>query len=280
MSVRSITASAGFLVLVTVSFAAAQSQPVRPPSEREQLAATRQVQGFNIVLVLGETQLGSGVEGSEDIPPGARKALADMREFLPYKHYRVLDTQWTSCCAGLNSVLAGQLRGIALGRAGGSSFVDRQYSFELTVNNLSQGLSVRFALSDKAAVSSQPSETDQARQMALQRQVALQVERQELKDQIATMELRVQEAEKKVAVGAIASLELRELQDRHKSLQRQYEALGRADDGAPARSGGGIVDSSFIMQPGETVVVGTSRLGGDKAIIALVTAAKKAGASK
>jgi hypothetical protein len=36
-----------------------------------------------------------------------------------------------------------------------------------------------------------------------------------------------------------------------------------------------IVDSSFMMDTGETVVVGTSRLGGDKALIALVTAARR-----
>ena len=36
-----------------------------------------------------------------------------------------------------------------------------------------------------------------------------------------------------------------------------------------------IIDSSFTMDAGETVVVGTSRLGGDKALIALVTAVRK-----
>ena len=83
-----------------------------------------------------------------------------------------------------------------------------------------------------------------------------------------------------VAVGVLPSSELRVLQDKHASLVRQHEAVSRAVEGAQAPSRGSIIDSSFIMQPGETVVVGTSRLGGDKAIIALVTAAKKAGASK
>ena len=273
MSVRSIAASAGFLVLVIVSGAAAQSQPVRPPSEREQLAATRQVQGFNIVLVLGETQLGSGVEGSEDIPSGARKALADMREFLPYKHYRVLDTQWTSCCAGLNSVLAGQLRGIALGRAGGSSFVDRQYSFELTVNNSSQGLSVRFALADKLP-RRETSDADDQRDAALQR------ERADLHDELLTMEVQLAEAKKKVDVGMMLPAEVRPMQDKYASMKRRYDSVMNATMGQQLTGRGGIIDSSFIMQPGETVVVGTSRLGGDKAIIALVTAAKKPGSTR
>lgn len=35
------------------------------------------------------------------------------------------------------------------------------------------------------------------------------------------------------------------------------------------------MDSSFTMEAGETVVVGTSKLGGDKALIAIVTAVRK-----
>ena len=44
-----------------------------------------------------------------------------------------------------------------------------------------------------------------------------------------------------------------------------------------AQGGGGrsIFDTSFAMDIGETVVVGTSRLGGDKALIALLTAARR-----
>ena len=40
------------------------------------------------------------------------------------------------------------------------------------------------------------------------------------------------------------------------------------------------MDSSFTMDVGETVVVGTSRLGGDKALIAIVTAVKKGGTAR
>ena len=55
------------------------------------------LQGFNIVLLVGESQ--SSGASIEDVPPAARKALADMKDFLPFKHYRVLDSQWTSCCS-------------------------------------------------------------------------------------------------------------------------------------------------------------------------------------
>lgn len=274
MSVRLITASAGFLLLATVSGAAAQAQPVRPPSEREQPAATRQVQGFNIVLVLGETQPSSRVEATEALPTGAQKALTDMREFLPYKHYRVLDSQWTSCCASVNAVLSGQLRGIAAG-PGGSSFVDRPYVFELTVNNNSQGLSVRFALAERAnSFRREATDTDRQRDASLQR------ERADLRDQIATMEVQLAEAKKKFEVGIMTEVDLRKTQDKYESMKRQLNALQRATDGQHEGQRGGIIDSNFIMQPGETVVVGTSRLGGDKAIIALVTAARKPGVTR
>ena len=38
-----------------------------------------------------------------------------------------------------------------------------------------------------------------------------------------------------------------------------------------------IIDTSFTMDVGETVVVGTSRVAGDKALIALLTAVAHAG---
>src|SRR5882672_4905566 len=49
--------------------------------------------GFSIVLLLGETQNAGGGDG---MPPAAalRKALNDVKDFLPYRSYRVLDTQW------------------------------------------------------------------------------------------------------------------------------------------------------------------------------------------
>ena len=54
----------------------------------------------------------------------------------------------------------------------------------------------------------------------------------------------------------------------------------------PRRLGGGrsgqpppIVDTSFDIAVGETVVVGTSRLRGDKALILLLTAVPQAAAS-
>jgi hypothetical protein len=52
----------------------------------------RRVQGFSVLLLVGETQ--SAAAPLENISAPARKALADIRDFLPYKSYRVLDTVW------------------------------------------------------------------------------------------------------------------------------------------------------------------------------------------
>ena len=49
------------------------------------------------MLVLGDLQGGTT---QDNVPPAARKALTDMKEFLPYKSYRLLDVQWTLCCGG------------------------------------------------------------------------------------------------------------------------------------------------------------------------------------
>ena len=56
-----------------------------------------QIRGFSVVLLLGEKQ---GSIPAEGLSPSALRAIADIKEFLPYKGYRVLDTQWVACCAG------------------------------------------------------------------------------------------------------------------------------------------------------------------------------------
>jgi hypothetical protein len=68
------------------------------------------VHGFSVALVLGEMQAGSS---PDSLPVGARKALADMRDFLPYKSYRLLDTQWILCCGSTKAGtgVSGRLRG-------------------------------------------------------------------------------------------------------------------------------------------------------------------------
>ena len=54
------------------------------------------LQGFSVVLVIGDLQ---GAASTDDVPQAARKALTDMRDFLPYKSYKLLDAAWVMCCA-------------------------------------------------------------------------------------------------------------------------------------------------------------------------------------
>ncbi len=84
--------------------------PFKAPGE-----AMNSLQGFNIVLLVGESQ--SSGASIEDVPPAARKALADMKDFLPFKHYRVLDSQWTILLRELARQLG--FRAVA-GRHGGT----------------------------------------------------------------------------------------------------------------------------------------------------------------
>ena len=90
-------------------------------------------QGFSVVLVLGEMQ-GNGA--TDSVPAAARKALADMKDFLPYKSYRFLDTQWTLCCGRSPTVT--RLRGPD----------EQDYDLELSPGVAAPGgkWTVRFAL--------------------------------------------------------------------------------------------------------------------------------------
>ena len=108
-------------------------QPARPaPLTRTELM--NNLQGFNIVLLVGESQ--SSGPSIEDVPAAARKALADMKEFLPFKNYRVLDSQWTSCCSNPGgSWISGRLQGVTAAHSGNEMrLVPRTYSFRLNAS--------------------------------------------------------------------------------------------------------------------------------------------------
>jgi hypothetical protein len=59
-----------------------------------QQAQSTQIRGFSVVLLLGE-QSGSMMP-PKGLSPSAQRAIADIKEFLPYKSYTVLDTQWVA----------------------------------------------------------------------------------------------------------------------------------------------------------------------------------------
>lgn len=204
-------------------------------------AQTRQ-RGFSVVLLLGDTKAGPP---AENVPPAVQKALADVKDFLPYKSYKVLETQWVAGSKGATTRLHG--------------LDDQDYDVDITADEEMGGphqgmLNVIFKLQEVGAVAPNfggagPNE-ELARTMA-----AADVEKARA---IAEQNLAAARAAGKVYNQAVPQLES-QLAELNKRL-----ALLRARR---------LIDSRFEMAIGETVVVGTSRVGGsDKALVVLLTA--------
>jgi hypothetical protein len=227
------------------------------------------VQGFSVVLVLGDLQGGST---PDNVPPAAKKALADMKDFLPYKSYRLLDAEWI---LGSSNVVT-RLRGID----------DQEYALDMTVSGArdgAKGLSVWFQLREAG-----PATLIAASGEAREKQVAEAVlERARLEKQIEMLRQKLTENHPDVAktrsdLSAVEK-QLADVEAVQRVSRGSVNAMAGAGLGAGIGRGQGvaiaprasnsIISTSFTMDPGETVVVGTSRLrGGDKALIALLTA--------
>jgi len=200
-------------------------------------------QAFSVVLVVGDNQA-SVIQ--DNVPAAARKALADMKDFLPYKGYRLLDTQWTLCCG--NSPITSRLRGPE----------EQEYDLQLSASPVGQGrVNVRFFLNEAAGTSEDSAEA-RARIADIEKQIAA---------------LRRQSNS---GAGGEKAPDQQQRTAQIAALQREAEELRRAEFKYMPRIAGGrrgaIIDASFRMDVGETVVVGTSRTKGDKALIALLTA--------
>lgn len=265
MRTRSMLIAVTLLALFGGLAVAAENSEQGRSNQTPQLWPMETLQGFHVVLVVGETQTGAA-PSSQQLPEGAVRALNDMREFLPYKHYRVLDAQWSSCCSGPQSRLSGRLQGVlgVPGPDGAVKLVHRPYNFHLTARSASAGIQTRFVLVAQDARASHSGDHAEAERLLKNAQ-----------EDLATFELRVGEVRQRVEVGTASQLELREMQDKFTQMKREVEALQARLERAETGGEAGVMDSSFTMAPGETVVVGTSRLGGDKALIALVTAVPK-----
>jgi hypothetical protein len=269
------------LVITPMMMPAAQQQgqrgqgpaPFQPPMPAQGMPAP-EISGFSVVLVVGETQSSSGSGPAQELPAGAQRALSDMREFLPYKHYRVLDSQWTSCCSPRSrATVAGRLQGVAgvPGPQGALNLVPRNYAFSITAGTSSPSITTRFVLGLEEAGRTVPAE----------RMRELERERQDLRSEIELTQAQIVEMQRRVDVGTVSGSELPVLRNRHEALRRKLADVEQTiEETGVTGAGRPIIDSSFTMSAGETVVVGTSKLGGDKALIALVTAVKKNTTSK
>lgn len=229
----------------------------RPSSAQGPLTAAQPgVQGFSIVLVLGDLQ---GGPTADDIPPAARAALGDLRDFLPYKSYRVLDTAWILGSTTQLFRAKSRLRG-----------ADNQ-TYEVNLTSSPTGppappsLQMKFVMQDRTSDSFGTSDT-------AQKEAHARAELQQLTATRAALEKSLQ--------GPEPSETAAERQQRQRATREQIRDLTRAIDATQigletTTAGQTLIDTSFNMRLGETVVVGTSRVRGDKALIALLTAVRK-----
>jgi hypothetical protein len=255
-NIRALALIVATALLWPVAARAQKAAAAAKPSTRVdvvKVASAPAPQGFSVVLVLGEMQ---GTGATDNVPPAARKALADMKDFLPYKSYRFLDTQWTLCCG--RSAMVTRLRGPD----------EQDYDLELSPSSGADGKwYVRFTLAEPAPAGA-PSEASSADGPASDHAAAkiAAIRREELEARLRVLRERVNENHPDVQRQRAEILQL----EHASSAGRPGLTTGRAPAGRSRPRA--IIDTSFTMDIGETVVVGTSRLKGDKALIALLTA--------
>jgi hypothetical protein len=196
---------------------------------------------FSVVLLLGDTQ---GIASLDNLPsaPGIRKALNDVKDFLPYKSYRVLDTQWLRSGMTRMNGAEGQEYEVSIEAGEFMRMNGGMMPFD-PASGKPAVLVVSFHLQEAGAAMSSSEEFGRSVPAAdMERRL------QKLKAQLATS----QSDEMKKKVG-----------DDIAQAEKQLRML-RAKK---------LLDSRFEMAPGETVVVGTSKIGGaDKALVVLLTA--------
>jgi len=252
---------------------AQQAQAGTPPPTPIIRSKAAFPQGFSVVLVLADLQATGAVD---DVPAAARKALLDMKDFLPYKSYRLMDAAWVMCC-GLrtNDETITQLRGPE----------DREYELQLAASaapsdaNESRRVAVRFLLRDvsmpsleggggKTGSRSSNEKTDKIEQLRVT-VAGKEVELAALRRKYSPNHASVVQAEKELAAAR-----------RQLELEEHAATVGGLRPALRTMRGRNIIDTSFSMAVDETVVVGTSRLrSGSKALIALLTAVPPRGSA-
>ena len=261
IATRVLTATA--LLWPVGAMAQQQAETVRPARGQQDQQRVRltqaeranlpRPQGFSVVLVLGEMQ---GTGAAENVPPAARKALVDMKDFLPYKSYRLLDSQWTLSCG--QSTIATRLRGVD----------EQDYELELDTrgSETSGKWNMRFTL--REAIPAVGRGGPAAAAVSADRQANLAAQRAELETKLRSLKERYNEKHPEVqqAESQLAAVRRQEL------LVRTEETMKRSRMTTVGGRHRSLIDTNFTMDIGETVVVGTSRLQGDKALIALLTA--------
>jgi hypothetical protein len=231
------------------------------------------IHGFSIVLVVGDMQ---GTASANDTVPGAaKKALADMRDFLPYKTYRLLDAEWMLCCGGSFGAVSGRVRGPE----------EQDYSYSLTTNGVSDSkITVHFSMKEAPAAAvavAGPGATPFAASLSDTARAEYSRQLYEATKERDEAERQVQILRGKVQVGTAPKEDYQAAGQRYGRATERTQELRKMLDGVRSERSResigtrSIMDSTFSIAVGETVVIGTSRLKGEKALIALLTAAAK-----
>lgn len=229
--------------------------------------------GFNVVLLVGDMM--DAVGGPDTVPVAARKALADMKDFLPYKGYRLMDTQWVLASSSGQPAIV-RLRG----------WEDQEYELELRASPTMQpgtggfnqtGIAVRFYLREADGPAGDSGRTPlHPKELAKADTATLDISREifQLERERDDLQLRVSKGRKDVEVGIGDPVEIKRLDTQLTAVARRIAELKQSLAASSAKAGGRtVIDTSFRMDDGETVVVGTSKVkGAGKALIALVTA--------
>jgi hypothetical protein len=251
----------------------APSSDAAPPKKTVDSSDPIPRRGFNVVLLVGDV-MGPGYP--KPIPDAALKALSDMRDFLPYKGYNLLDTQWI--VGGTSSPAVTRLRGLD----------EQDYELELRASPLPtpgaaaldrQAMSVRFVLRD---VDTGSSATESGRAPVHPKEAAksdlasMEIAREifQLERERTDLEMVVTKGRSQVEIGMANHDDVKRSEAQLSAVNRRINELKQSLSAANVKAAGRpVIDTSFRMDDGETVVVGTSKVkGGGKALIALLTA--------
>jgi hypothetical protein len=291
--------AAALLAIAPFATTAGAQQRGRPSTIQSVTPSEMGLHGYSVVLVIGDMQPAGA---ADSVPSAARKALTDMQAFLPYKRYQLLDAAWMVCCGSFRSSIAGRVRGPDSG--------EYQYSIDTLNGTDDKKLTVRFSMRETTAAGlatvplaaaggggrggargsagtvARNTDNDVRGLRVQSEQLRVEYSRQlfeATKDRdeaelvLRTTKARFTDSNPQMVE---ATIRFQRAQARVEELQQMIGGSvvgGGGRGGAPGRT---IMDSTFSIALGETVVIGTSRLKGDQALIALLTAATKPGAAR
>lgn len=250
--------------------AAQQPAPGQAPAPAARSDWRSATQGFSVVLVLADLQASTA---PDDVPPAARRALADMKDFLPYKSYKLLDAAW----------ILGQGTSGTTTRLRGPD--EQEYELRMSTQTASptrtpsaqEGPAARTTTSTTVFVRFTLNEAMGSEAAHVEAVLAEEARR-------SAETTRAAQARQEEIVRLEAELRAAEQQKNETKAKELRAALARARNRSSSSRGpqtreysrrlvGPVIDTSFNMDIGETVVVGTSRLkGNSRALIALLTA--------